>query len=98
MFRTSSPYFPTDLDNIIANSISTSENGQLDTIRSDNEIRVSFVTICSLKSPGPNGMTPLFFKHYWGIVSVDFYKVVKDFFHKGRMLREANHMFVVLIP
>lgn len=54
--------------------------------------------ISAHKAPGPEGMTGLFFQHYWQIVKADLINMVLQFFHSGRLLKELNHSFIVLLP
>lgn len=50
------------------------------------------------KSPGPDDMSPIFYKHFWGIIEFDIISAVQNFFEGGRMCRVANHTFLALIP
>lgn len=52
----------------------------------------------SFKSPGPNGMSVLFYKHYWHIIKADIFATVKSFFLGGFMLKQLNHTNIALIP
>ena len=52
----------------------------------------------SLKSPGPDGLSPLFYKKYWKVVGQSVIKAVQSFFISGKMLREVNNSYIVLIP
>jgi hypothetical protein len=52
----------------------------------------------SNKAPGPDGMSPIFYKHYWHIIGGDVIEAVRSFFIRGYMLREVNHTFIALIP
>lgn len=49
------------------------------------------------QSPGPNGMTPLFFQTYWDIVKTDLC-TIQLFFESGHLLEGINHTFISLIP
>ncbi|KAG8389002.1 hypothetical protein BUALT_Bualt02G0184100 [Buddleja alternifolia] len=50
------------------------------------------------KTPGPDGMSPLFYKTYWDIVGIDVVKAVTHFFETGHLLKAMNHTFITLIP
>ncbi|XP_060963263.1 uncharacterized protein LOC115705899 isoform X2 [Cannabis sativa] len=65
---------------------------------SREEIRNTLFAMSNHKAPGPDGMSVLFFKHYWESVGEDFCDAVADFFVKGRMHKGVNSTNVVLIP
>ncbi|KAM6577234.1 hypothetical protein CsatB_029071 [Cannabis sativa] len=44
----------------------------------------------SLKAPGPDGMSVLFFKHYWNTFGSDFCDAVEEFFASGHMHSGIN--------
>ena len=52
----------------------------------------------SLKSPGPDGLPPLFYKKYWKVVGHSVIKAVHNFFISGKMLKEVNYSYIVFIP
>lgn len=62
------------------------------------EIRQALFTMHPNKAPGPDGMTPLFFQHYWPIIGYDICMAVKAFFHSRHMLTAFNHTLISLIP
>ena len=43
-----------------------------------------------LKALGPNGLSSIFFKHYWSTIGCKVVAAVQSFFRKGWMLREMN--------
>ncbi|XP_060965447.1 uncharacterized protein LOC115720378 [Cannabis sativa] len=73
---------------------------QADLIRrpSHEEIRATLFAMSSNKAPGPDGMSVLFFKHYWDSVGYDFCNAVSNFFITGRMHKGVNATNIVLIP
>jgi hypothetical protein len=89
---------PVDLENLIQPCISKSENAQLCLIPSPSEIKEVVFNMQSLKSPGPDGLPPLFYKKYWHIVGNTMIKAVQNFFTSGKQLKEMNFSFIVLIP
>lgn len=62
------------------------------------DIRNALFMMDSYKSPGPDGFSPLFFKHYWHIVGIDVIKAVQCAFSSGYNIRELNHTFLAIIP
>ena len=65
---------------------------------SDSEIYAAFSGIGVKKSPGPDGFGSLFFTACWNVVKGDVCAAVRDFFRRGRLLRQTNATFVNLIP
>ncbi|XP_060962306.1 uncharacterized protein LOC133032394 [Cannabis sativa] len=65
---------------------------------SSDEIKKTLFAMNNLKAPGPDGMSVLFYKHYWESVGDDFCAAVHDFFVSGRMHRGSNATNIVLIP
>lgn len=52
----------------------------------------------SLKSPGPDGMSPIFYKKYWHIVGEGVTNTVLHFLNTGQFLKCFNFTRFVLIP
>ncbi|KAF7152227.1 hypothetical protein RHSIM_Rhsim01G0161700 [Rhododendron simsii] len=65
---------------------------------STGEIKTALFAMHPNKAPGYDGMTAGFFQRYWDIVGVDLCRVVRSFFHDGRMLGSVNRTQIVLIP
>ncbi|XP_060960794.1 uncharacterized protein LOC133031329 [Cannabis sativa] len=63
-----------------------------------DEIRSTLFAMNNHKAFGPDGMSVLFFKHYWESVGDAFCDAVADFFESGMMHRGINSTTVVLIP
>ena len=88
--------FPLDLENLISPSISEAENDFLCQI--PQVIKDILLGMQSLKSPSPDGLPPLFYKKYWCVVRKSVILAVQNFFILGKMLKEVNNSFIVLIP
>ncbi|CAH9124076.1 unnamed protein product [Cuscuta epithymum] len=50
------------------------------------------------KSPGPDGMSPGFFQHFWNTVGPEVVRFCSELFIKGRVPKEVNITNLVLIP
>ena len=50
------------------------------------------------KAPGPDGFTSAFFKKAWTIFGNDVSSAIRDFFNKGKLLKELNHTVIALVP
>ncbi|KAK9987796.1 hypothetical protein SO802_028035 [Lithocarpus litseifolius] len=50
------------------------------------------------KAPGPDGMSPIFFKHYWSIVGPEAVSCVLSSLNSGRMPCRLNETYICLIP
>lgn len=50
------------------------------------------------KSPGSNGMSPIFYKKFWNIVGKDLIIAVQQFIGDGKLSKATNHTFLAFIP
>ena len=50
------------------------------------------------KALGPNGFGAVFYHAFWYTLGLEVCQVVKEFFNKGKILKELNHMFIDLVP
>ncbi|KAJ7972899.1 reverse transcriptase [Quillaja saponaria] len=98
IFMTSNPIFPADLNNLFSPCISEEDNAFLCAIPDEEEIRSTIFSMNSNKAPGPDGLSALFYKHYWPIIHLEVVKGVQHFFMHGYMLRELNLTNIALIP
>lgn len=73
-------------------------NEQLTKQVEESEIREALFAMNPTKAPGPDGMTPLFFKKFWKIVKPEIIRATQSFFHSGIMLKAINHTLISLIP
>ena len=89
---------PADLSDLIYSTISNGENDSLCQIPSLGEIKNVIFGMQSLKSPRPNGLPPLFYKKYWHVVEYSVIRAVRNFFILGKMIKEFNYSYIVLIP
>ena len=63
-----------------------------------DEVRLVLFLMHPSKSPGPDGMSPFFFKKYWHIVGNDVTEAILFVLRSAHMLKKMNHTHIVLIP
>ena len=51
-----------------------------------------------LKAPRPDGMSHLFYQHYWNLVGDDVCQFVLNFLNNASLPEHLNHTFITLIP
>ena len=98
LYQSVHPQFPHDLDGLIEAAISEEENESICRVPSGEEIRKIVFEMHPLKAPGPDGLSGIFYRHYWSIVGNQVINAVQSFFRDGWMLREFNQAFITLIP
>ncbi|KAL0405816.1 UNVERIFIED_CONTAM: putative ribonuclease H protein [Sesamum latifolium] len=62
------------------------------------EVKQATFGMYPLKSPGPDGMPPLFFQKFWPVVGSDVTSAVLCILNDQVLLNKMNHTHVVLIP
>ncbi|GKA88594.1 hypothetical protein Tco_0810358 [Tanacetum coccineum] len=67
-------------------------------LRDEEEIKAAMFSIGDDRAPALDGFSSAFFKKGWNSVGVDVCHAIRDFFVNGRLLKEINHTFIVLIP
>lgn len=98
LFSSVVPICPSELQGLFPTSLSSQDCMELQILPSDEEIKAVVFSMSNGKSPGPDGLTPLFFKFYRDIVTVQVIKAVQFFFSHGSLIRPLNHTFIALIP
>ncbi|KAM6554656.1 hypothetical protein CsatB_015418 [Cannabis sativa] len=87
-----------DCRHLFQERISQVDQDELIQPLSFDEIRKTLFDMNNHKAPGPDGMSVLFYKHYWEAVGDDFCEAVSDFFVNGKMHKGINATNIVLIP
>ena len=62
------------------------------------EVKEALKQMAPLKAPGPDGMLPLFFQHFWGVVDADVTNSVLSWLNSSTIPHPLNHTFITLIP
>ncbi|KAL0409776.1 UNVERIFIED_CONTAM: hypothetical protein Sradi_1912000 [Sesamum radiatum] len=62
------------------------------------EVTKALYQMAPLKSPGPDGMPPIFFQSFWHIVKQDVVSCVLTFFNSYVSPVGLNHTYITLIP
>ena len=64
----------------------------------EGEVTLALNQMVLLKAPGPDGMLPLFFQHYWDFVGKEITTSVLSFLNSTSLSEHLNHTFITLIP
>lgn len=86
------------MENLFPSIISDEENSLITSIPTPSEIKKVLFSFASLKSPGPDGLPPLFYKIFWKTTSHAVISAVQHFFKNDHLLSALNHTFIALIP
>ncbi|GJY22932.1 RNA-directed DNA polymerase, eukaryota, reverse transcriptase zinc-binding domain protein [Tanacetum coccineum] len=62
------------------------------------EIKEAMFDIDSAKASGPDGYTSCLFKKAWEVIGKDVCMAIKEFFTKGKLLKEVNCTLIALVP
>ena len=62
------------------------------------EVKEALKQMAPLKALGPDGMLPLFFQHFWGVVDADVTNSVLSWLNSSTIPHPLNHTFITLIP
>ena len=63
-----------------------------------DEVKEALKQMAPLKALGADGMPPLFYQHFWGIVDNDVMSSVLSWLNLGTLPYPLNHTFITLIP
>ncbi|KAL0373643.1 UNVERIFIED_CONTAM: hypothetical protein Sradi_3280000 [Sesamum radiatum] len=63
-----------------------------------DEITAALSSMAPLKSPGPDGMPPVFFQNHWHIIKTDVINCVFNILHDRVLDPKLNYTHIVLIP
>ena len=83
---------------LIQSIVTADMNRQLSSDFLESEVQVALSQMAPLKARGPDGMPPLFYQHYWNLVSKDITHSVLSFLNSASLPEHLNHTFITLIP
>ena len=92
---------PTGFDEVLAGMLPmmTSEmNMRLDRQFTGDEVFKALNQMAPLTAPGPDGMSPIFYKTFWHIIGPDVTNVVLTTLNTGHVPEDLNTTFIALIP
>ncbi|GJZ05256.1 RNA-directed DNA polymerase, eukaryota [Tanacetum coccineum] len=90
--------FRLKLNMVFPNRLSSDQIDDLDRPISVDEIKAAVWDCGENKSPGPDGYTFEFYRHFWDLISSDLCAAVTYFFENGGFPRGCNSSFIALIP
>lgn len=78
--------------------ITATQNSKLTTDINFAELTLAVKQMHPDKSAGPDGFSPAFFQHFWGLVGEDIFKCCQTWLSEGELLVNLNDTTLVLIP
>lgn len=61
-------------------------------------MEIALKQMAHLKAPGPNGMPPILFQHYWSSISDDVVKAIPSCLNSNHISPGLIHTFITFIP
>lgn len=99
LFATSSPMDLERVTDALCAKVTEQDNQRLCGIFSEHDIRKAIFDMAPSKSPGPGGMTPKFFQHFWGVIGRDVSRACLSLINdKAQWSVSFNNTNGVLIP
>ena len=92
---------PSGLESVIQHTkgvVSADMNASLIEDFTSLEVESALRQMAPLKAPGPDGMPPIFFQHYWDCIGNDIVKAVLFCLNTSEIMPGLNHTFITLIP
>ena len=62
------------------------------------EVKEALNQMAPLKVPGPDGMPPLFYQHFWSMMQHDVTSVILSWLNSGILPEPINHTLITLVP
>ena len=98
LFTSSNPLIEIEMLDLFSLVITDEENVTLSTPPTKEETLEALTSLGSIKAPGHDGFTTLFYKKYWNLIKKDVMVCIEHFFINNRLQRGHNHSFIALVP
>lgn len=98
LFSSTEPSVSTNVLACVPTVINEEMNATLCQDFDASEVNNALQQMAPLKAPDPDGMPPLFYKHFWGTVNHDVTASILDWLNSGILPTPLNHTFITLIP
>ncbi|CAH9130192.1 unnamed protein product, partial [Cuscuta epithymum] len=82
----------------VEHKVTIDQNSQLLQPLRAEEIKEALFSMHPDKSPGPDGMSPGFYQHFWDVVGPDVVACCQRMFNSGLIPDGLNHTNIILIP
>ena len=97
LFTSSSPCEIEEVVQFTKKVVTVDMNSCLNREFSKDEVEIALKQMAPLKAPGPDGMPPIFFQHYWESIGDDVVKAVVSCLNSTSIESGLNHTFITLI-
>ena len=98
LFSTSSPNLEADSLEKIPCMVTDEMNAELMKKFTELEVKEALNQMAPLKAPGPDGMPPLFYQHFWSTMQYDVTSAILSWLNSGILPDPINHTLITLIP
>ncbi|KAL0011886.1 hypothetical protein SO802_006994 [Lithocarpus litseifolius] len=98
LFTSSQPNVSTELIDAIHFKVTDRMNSRLLQEFQASEVEQALKQMHPMKAPGPDGMPPLFYQHFWPTVNSIVVQTVLDFLNHGAAPPKFHETYIVLIP
>ena len=98
LFSTTHPMEFSELLQALQPKVTVEMNRMLGKVFTEDEVRRAMKQMYPLKAPGPDGMPPLFYQHFWPNIGEVVTKTILDFLNNGLSPPNFNETHIVLIP
>ena len=84
--------------NVVEPRVSAEMNAELLKPFVEAEVQLALKQMDANTAPGPDGLSPLFYKQFWGKIGWEVTEAVLSVLNIGTIPSNLNHTFITLIP